>query len=317
MTTEEMEDFLHGLGIETYGVRGSEVKALCPGHLDRTGKEDRNPSWSINADTGAHNCFSCGFRGSLQFLVSYVNGIPYEEANEWVKTTTSDLSARLERALSQEPKKEEILIDITEANLAAYTEPPNSQLHARGLTSSAARLYKLLYDSRRECWIIPVRDVNGKLLGWQEKGTSGRYFRNYPTGMQKSKSLFGYELYMDGDMIVVESPLDVVRLASLGISGGVATYGTSVSKDQLQMIKGASRIIIAMDNDDAGRAAADDIKRKSIDMWFECWFFDYSHTDCKDIGAMSKQEIVLGLSNAKHALYGEGVADVNRINRVR
>ena len=113
MTVEEMEDFLKGLGIETYGARGSEVKGLCPGHLDRTGKEDRNPSWSINADTGAHNCFSCGFRGGLQYLVSYINGIPMEEADEWVKTTTSDLGARLERALNPKPKVEVVSVDIT------------------------------------------------------------------------------------------------------------------------------------------------------------------------------------------------------------
>ena len=106
-------------------------------------------------------------------------------------------------------------------------------------------------------------------------------------------------------MVVVESPLDVARLASVGISGGVATYGTSISKDQLNMIKGADRVIFAMDNDDAGRTASEDILRRSIEMWFECWFFDYSGTDCKDIGGMSKSEILNGINNAKHSLHGE------------
>ena len=306
MTVEEMEDFLHGLNIETYGVRGSEIKALCPGHLERTGREDRNPSWSINADTGAHNCFSCGFRGGLQFLVSYVNGIPFEEAGQWVKTTTSDLSTRLDRALSPKTKPVEEVIDLTEANLAAYKFPPLDALKGRGITIDAAVKYELLYDPRKDCWIIPIRDANGKLLGWQEKGLRGRYFSNYPVGVKKSKSLFGYKQYSGKTMIVVESPLDVARLESVGISGGVATYGTSVSKDQLNMIKGAERIIFAMDNDDAGKASSLDLLERSVDMWFECWFFDYSGTDCKDVGGMSKAEIITGIQHAKHSLHGEG-----------
>lgn len=305
MTIEEMEDFLKGLGIETYGARGSEVKGLCPGHLDRTGKEDRNPSWSINSETGAHNCFSCGFRGGLQYLVSYINGIPMDQADEWVKTTVSDLSIRLERALNPKPKVEEISSDITEANLAAYVTPPKELLTGRGITTEAAELYGILYDSRKECWILPIRNMAGKLMGWQEKGTHGRYFRNYPTGIQKSHSLFGYQQYTEGLMVVVESPLDVARMASVGVMGGVSTYGTAVSKEQLNVIKGADRIIVAMDNDEAGRSASQDFLKKSVDMWFECWFFNYASTGIKDIGGMSKAEIVYGIEHAKHALHGE------------
>lgn len=305
MTVEEMEDFLKSLGIETYGARGSEVKGLCPGHFDRTGKKDRNPSWSINADTGAHNCFSCGFRGGLQYLVSYVNGIPMQEADEWVKTTTSDLSMRLERALNPKPKVESVLTDITEANLAAYVTPPVELLRSRGITKEAAEKYGILYDDRLENWIIPIRNLEGKLLGWQEKGSKGRYFRNYPAGIQKSHSLFGYHQYKGGLMVVVESPLDVARMASVGVLGGVSTYGTAVSKEQLNVIKGADRVVVAMDNDKAGHQASKDFLKKSIEMWFECWFFDYASSDIKDIGGMSKVEIVYGIEHAKHALHGE------------
>lgn len=305
MTPEEMEDFLHGLGIETYGVRGSEIKALCPGHFERTGKEDRNPSWSINADTGAHNCFSCGFRGGLQYLVSYVNGIPFEEAEEWVKTTTGDLSTKLERALAPKLEKNIELIYLTDANLAAYSVPSFETLKPRGIIFDSAVKYEILYDARKDCWILPIRDFHGKLLGWQEKGIRGRYFNNYPAGVKKSESLFGYKQYKGGAMVVVESPLDVARMDSVGVSGGVATYGTSVSKEQLMAIKGADRVIFAMDNDEAGKKAATDLLYRSRKLGFECWFFDYSHTECKDVGGMSKAEILTGIQNAKHSLHGE------------
>jgi DNA primase len=117
--------------------------------------------------------------------------------------------------------------------------------------------------------------------------------------------LFGYQQYIGGTMVVVESPLDVARMASVGVLGGVSTYGTAVSKDQLNVIKGADRVVVAMDNDEAGHQASQDFLKKSIDMWFECWFFDYADTGVKDIGGMSKAEIVYGIENSKHALHGE------------
>jgi hypothetical protein len=39
-----------------YEIINNEAWALCPLHERRTGSEDHNPSWSINLDTGLHNC---------------------------------------------------------------------------------------------------------------------------------------------------------------------------------------------------------------------------------------------------------------------
>ena len=55
MTIEEMEATLADLGIKVIGARGWEVQGECPAHEERTGHPDRNPSWYINADSGAHN----------------------------------------------------------------------------------------------------------------------------------------------------------------------------------------------------------------------------------------------------------------------
>jgi len=40
-------------------------------------------------------------------------------------------------------------------------------------------------------------------------------------------------------------------------------------------------------------------------MGFECWFFNYDNTDMKDIGGMSKAEILFGLDNARHSIHGK------------
>ena len=303
MTVEEMEDLLVRLDMDVINIRGDEIQSSCPAHLERTGHIDHNPSFWINSDTGAFLCFSCGFKGGVSSLISYVQNIPFESASEWLISAEGGLSRKLERAVSK-PQFEE-LTDISEPMLAAFSEPTPEILKRRGISPAAAARYEVLYDRRKDAWILPIREpISNSLLGWQEKGVTGRYFNNYPKGVQKSQTLFGYSAYQGGDMIVLESPLDAARLLSVGVTGGVATYGAIVSKTQINLIRGADRVIIAMDHDDAGREASMALLEASRSMGFECLFFDYSHTDQKDVGGMSKSEILEGLENAKHSLRG-------------
>jgi hypothetical protein len=301
MTVDEMKDTLTRLGIEYYSERGDEVQAACPAHKDRTGHEDRNPSFYINADSGAFICFSCQWKGNVYTLVNYVHGDV--DANTWLNEG-GGLSMRMERITRVVPNIQE-QTHITESMLSAFTAPTAEVLRSRGLTQEAANAFNLLWDARNKNWIIPIRDtVTNKLLGWQEKGYDRRYFRNYPTGVQKSQALFGYSNYASGDMIVVESPLDVVRLASLGITGGVATYGALVSAAQFNLIRGGERVIFAMDNDEAGRKSNTNLFYLCREMEKESWFFNYNGLDIKDIGGMSLDEVRFGLDNAKHIAKG-------------
>jgi DNA primase len=305
MTVDEMRDTLTRLGIEIESIRGDEIQAHCPAHQERTGKTDRNPSWWINSDSGAHNCFSCGWKGNLYTLVSYVQNIEIDKVSDWIGSAAG-LSARFER-ITRPPKPviEEPTI-VTESMLSAFTAVPSYALQARGLTSTAAEMYGLKWDEHNKNWIIPIRDAkDSHLLGWQEKGYSQRYFNNKPVKIKKSSSLFGYEQYKQGTMVVVESPLDAVRLASLGITGGVAIYGAVISDVQLSYIRGADRILFALDNDEAGRRMTRALILKCKDLNVEAWFFNYSQTDMKDIGGMSLAEVEWGMANAKHLVQGE------------
>jgi len=307
-----MVDILDSLGIEHTSITGNEVQGLCPAHEERTGKVDKNPSWYINADTGAHICFSCQFKGNLSLLVAKINefrladgSYDLDQAHSWINKG-GDLLTIVEKALFKPKEVFEDLVYISEASLAAFSAPPLPALRSRGLTQEAADVHQLLWSAKGSNWIIPQRQIKtGKLLGWQEKGHTTRYFNNYPAGVKKSMSLYGYQQYPGGDMIVVESPLDVVRLESVGITGGVAIYGSMVSSEQLFYIMGADRVIFALDNDDAGLSASKKMVEYLLKKGKDAWFFDYSHTDMKDIGGMSRFEIRQGVASAKHAiLYG-------------
>lgn len=312
MTPDEMIDILDSLGIEHVSVTGNEIQGLCPAHEERTGKVDRNPSWYINADTGAHICFSCQFKGNLSYLVAKINefrladgSYDLDQASAWVNKG-GDLLTLVEKALFKPKQVFEELVYVSEASLAAFVKPPLSALMSRGLTEDAADIHQLLWDVKSSNWIIPQRQLKtGKLLGWQEKGYNTRHFNNYPAGIKKSVSLYGYQQYAGGNLIVVESPLDVVRLESVGITGGVAIYGSMVSSEQLFYIMGADRVIFALDNDSAGLSASKKLVEYILKKGKDAWFFDYSQTDMKDIGGMSMSEIKHGVDSAKHSiLYG-------------
>lgn len=306
MSIEEMEETLRSLGIEVIGNRGWEVQAACPAHEERTGHIDHNPSWYINSDSGAHICFSCGFKGNFQSLVSYIKGTPISQSTDWTSGELN-LVERMMKASQPETRKEEPLVIVTESMLSAFVDVPDDALASRGITRKAATAHGLRWNRYKSNWIIPVRDLNGVLLGWQEKGYSTRYFNNYPKGMKKGKSLFGYSLYTSGDLIVLESPLDVVRLTSLDITCGVATYGCTISTEQFNAIRGADRVIFALDNDPAGKAASKEMLERSQTMHTDSWFFNYDGIDVKDVGGMSRREIEFGLEKANHMINGEKV----------
>lgn len=304
----DVEKALLRLGIETTQ-RRDELLALCPMHKYRIGREDSNPSWSINAETGAHHCFSCGYKGNLLTLISDV--LEYgnlDEAKSWLRSNT-DVNWDLLSKQLEEAKKTYIhlpkLVPMSEARLAVFSEVPQWAAKDRGLSVSACNHYGVKWRQNDSSWILPIRTLDhNSLIGWQEKGQLSRRFFNRPTGVPKSKTLFGMDCWEGGQMIVVESPLDAVKLKTLGIPGGVATFGAVVSQEQIQIMRRAETLIIAMDNDEAGKKASAMLLKEFRKQGIECWFLNYGDLEVKDIGDMSKDQVDSSLENSRHCVMG-------------
>jgi DNA primase len=304
----DVEKILLFLEIPLHAQRGSEVNGLCPMHKARTGKEDHRPSWWINSETGAHICFSCGYKGNIYTLISDIKGIDYHDAREYIDDTAELPIDSLMKRIKELPQYvvAEETIPMSEARLAVYGEPPNIELKKRFLTREAVNTYGVLWDKPNEAWILPIRDPDTfSLLGWQEKGARGRFFKNQPAGVKKSKTVFGVQHLNEEYLIVVESPLDVVRLASVGVSGAVSIYGAMMSDEQAKIIRRAKRVVAAFDNDPAGKKACEQIRDYARKYGFDLLFFNYNGIDVKDVGDMTEVEIVRGLETAKHMLHGK------------
>jgi hypothetical protein len=313
---------LEALGIE-YDERNHEANALCPAHLARTGKNDNSPSWWINLDTGQHLCFSCGYKGNLAQLVCDVNEFyimgwdnrlryDYDTAQTWLAEMHSIPVEQLLEMVKALPNRLEAYpkpLEMSEARLAVFEEPPLDVLSSRNITTEAAQAYGVLWDTKRKMWILPLREPHlNRLMGWQEKGTVDRTFRNRPAGLQRAKTLFGADVQNDEIAIIVESPLDCLRIHAAGQVGGLATCGTTLSDEQIKLIRRSDKVICAFDNpnvDKAGKKASDEMRKFARKYSINLFFFNYGGSGKKDPGEMTDEEIRWGIANAKSSVLGE------------
>lgn len=95
-------------------------------------------------------------------------------------------------------------------------------------------------------------------------GTAAKYVNSPETEVyKKSRTLYGLnwaraEIQRAQVALVVEGYMDVLGLHGAGVTNVVATCGTALTADHFRMLeKHASRVVLALDADDAGMAAAE------------------------------------------------------------
>lgn len=126
----------------------------------------------------------------------------------------------------------------------------------------------------REMWnraVVPIYDMEHKLMvGCTGRTISGEIPKwRHSKGFTAEEHLYNYWYAKDfikktGIAILVESPGNVWRLEESGIHNSVALFGSSLKDKQKMLldISGAMSIITIMDNDEAGKKAAEQIKKK-------------------------------------------------------
>ena len=235
--TDTVSDVLIQIGIKVANVGDREISAQCPFH------PDNHPSFSMNAESGLWICYQCGERGTLEMLLTKVGG---ESINPTVLLREIRLQAITKPVVVEEPKPEDRL--IMQARYKAFKSPPSWATEERMIDPTIAEDYGLKWDKG---WVIPIWEpFTNELIGWQFKQID--FVSNYPKAVKKSTTLFGIRELKKTAIVLVESPLDVTRLASVGITA-LAAYGAFVSKTQIRLlIEVADRVVLALDNDEEG-----------------------------------------------------------------
>jgi 5S rRNA maturation endonuclease (ribonuclease M5) len=127
-------------------------------------------------------------------------------------------------------------------------------------------------------------------------------------GLEKNKILYNYwkakeHILSTNTIILVESPGNVWRLEEAGIHNAVAIFGTTLNPEQLALIdeSGALNIILLMDNDDAGREAADRI-RKQCERTYRVYSIAIK---ADDVAVMSTNEVTQDIKPLLDKIVGE------------
>ncbi len=123
------------------------------------------------------------------------------------------------------------------------------------------------YDRFRGRVIIPIADEHGLYVAMGGRGIHGeepKYLNSPQTELfDKGRTLFGLTLAATairetGTAVVVEGYMDVIGPWQAGFRNVVATMGTSLTEHHVTLLKRhARRVVLAMDPDAAGFAAAE------------------------------------------------------------
>lgn len=121
-----------------------------------------------------------------------------------------------------------------------------------------------LFDRFRDRLMFPLGDESGRVIGFSGRRISNdkseaKYMNSPETEIfTKSKALFHFAeakkaARTEGHLVLYEGYMDVISAYMAGVHSGIASMGTSLTDQQVYMLKRISRnIIINYDGDDPG-----------------------------------------------------------------
>jgi len=122
------------------------------------------------------------------------------------------------------------------------------------------------YDRFRERIMFPIRDRRGRVIAFGgrviDEGVP-KYLNSPETEIfHKSYELYGLNAVIKAgsakkNILVVEGYMDVVSLANNGVTNAVATLGTAITEQHIQiLVKQSDAVVYCFDGDVAGKKAA-------------------------------------------------------------
>ena len=268
---------------------GTGVISACCSCLQHGGDRNNHTAFTWRIDLGKWVCWShhCeDVRGNDIFgLVSSVKGTGFVETVDWIKTTLETCNVNLEEEIPDPENlhrgtKLHIHEPLAEDNLKFLIPDPQYLLN-REFDLGVLREYEVGLWSRIGTYmhdrvVFPVRDHEGHLVGYTGrtirpeehfkersqkymKWVHGRHFSRWPKRGDLFTSSILFNLYRakrylepNRRLILVEGPLDGMKLEEAGIKNWVATLGTNFCHAHRTLLvqHGISDLFVAYDADD-------------------------------------------------------------------
>ena len=124
-----------------------------------------------------------------------------------------------------------------------------------------------VFDFFRNRVMFPVFDIRGKVIAFSgrrlhEEDSPRKYVNTIDTPVfKKSRNLFGLNFAKnntDRTIVLAEGQMDAIAMHQAGVGNAVASLGTALTSEQVDLIaQYADRVIIAYDDDEAGHKATE------------------------------------------------------------
>jgi DNA primase len=279
----------------------NQWRSACPYH-----QGVNHTAFSIFRD-GRFRCFRCDAHGDIYNLVSKITGLNFPQAKEFVGTGNGPAFFRGLDVLPSLPpwgerKRLAEPIPLRESVLGAYRANCPTCLLTRGYSPSVLRRFEIGYDTQNRKVILPVRDHKGRLMGlvyridYDAPSSTPKYWND---NFNKANFLYGLHLYARrkiSQLYITEGQLDCVRLFQLGCPA-VALMGCRISDLQIETLQAhaqADQIVLALDNDEAGKEGTRFAIKQLIKTRFGpgLGVLQYDGKDPGELTATSRREIV-------------------------
>jgi DNA primase len=220
---------------------GDEWMCKCPYH------EDRSPSLQFNVAKGLWICFSCQRKGNAKTLF----GDKFREPEPDIEAVLAQLDL-IESVQNEAPRKV-----LSESVLKRYSFPTDYWTE-RGFSSTIIKAFQLGYDPLENDATIPVRYMDGGLIGVIRRKLENDFGPKYmyPKGFPRKTTMFGSWMVAKTStdhVVVTEGSVDAMAVWAAGIPA-VGQYGSSISREQVMLLRrlGIQRVTLFYDNDEAG-----------------------------------------------------------------
>ncbi|MCP4381692.1 MAG: toprim domain-containing protein [Hyphomicrobiales bacterium] len=237
--------------------RGQRLIGPCPVH-----RGDHPQAFVVDLSKDLWHCFTqCRGGGDVVDLVRRMDHSRYPDVARYL--------ASLAQVLPTPARAE---VNSPARPYRPYTRNLRLNPHApllveKGIRAQTARRFEAgAYHGPgflKGCVAVRLHDPEGRPIGYAGRRLDPRLAEQYgkwkfPSGLPKRDILYGFHRIasrLRQRIAVVECPWGVMRLAQIGIPA-VALLGIALSHTQLQLLGQASRVVLMLDGDQAGRSAS-------------------------------------------------------------
>lgn len=251
----------------TYTQRGEVLWLCCPFH------SETEPSFTFNLETKIYGCWGCKVKGNVFVFVreyellangneiSYYEAmlqcckicgikvnLSYKEKLQMELENMDDVSDIIDNDIIEENHQQETFL---ESAIKKFYVKKNNYMVDKGYPKEILDYLEMGFytgDAKNpmnnRC-IFPVRNEQGLLVGWTGRSILSdpkvKWFHAPPKRFQKALNLYNIDkalphILEQGVVNVVESVGNLIRMLESGRYNTVATLGSTISKEQCDML---------------------------------------------------------------------------------